>query len=131
MIWPGGLTCPAAFGPSHKKGTFLPVMSASATHSSIEDVAAGKESDVARPSEWITVTGLYESEFLARREPNLEWRLSGAGESAMGRKTCGTPVSTKNACPIQRGKIKAYGHNNMDSCVGYPGRFPSHPYFPG
>ena len=65
MICPGGLRWPAALGPSQRKGTLRDEASATASHSSIEAVAAGQEREVARPREWITGTGLYESGSLA------------------------------------------------------------------
>ena len=71
---------------------FRPDASARVIHSSIESIALGQDSDVASDSEWMIGIGLYASGSPLMSEVNLACSSSGAGESAMGRNTCGVPM---------------------------------------
>ena len=59
--------------------------SAKETHSSIEDVADGQDSDAPNDREWTTGIGLYASGSLFSNVVNVECRSSDAGEPAIGK----------------------------------------------
>lgn len=62
------------------------------THSSIDAVATGHESDVASDRECMTGIGLYDSGSLAIKELNVFRMSSGAGEFEIAKYVCGVPV---------------------------------------